>query len=231
MLGPFPSPPPGGRTYCPTDVFSYTSQVPTQPHPTAPAAHPLLCFTPNSMLLLLGATPLCRWAWSHLFSGDFTPGQQCPRHETADTWYLITQWGSPTLLLRGQLAASGRAISKTGSPRDGVQATLGCRGCSTAPQSSPAHPGTTTGLQHQLQTQPGLINQIIYPAPLWAFHPTCAEKGGKGLYWTFSPYQVSRKSSGWSGCISRWVNHGSLWSSTAHLDCRSCTQDTNFGEI
>lgn len=66
-MGHFPFPPPGGKTYCPSDVFSYTSQAPTQPPPTAPAAHPLLCFTvntPNSMLLLLGASPLCRWARS-----------------------------------------------------------------------------------------------------------------------------------------------------------------------
>lgn len=75
-----------GRTSCPTNAVSYTSQVPTQPPPTSPAAHPPLCFvkafgpsvmkTPNSMLLLLlGADPLCRWARSHLFLGNFMPGQ------------------------------------------------------------------------------------------------------------------------------------------------------------
>lgn len=80
LVGTFSLPPPGGRTYCPTDVFSYTSQAPAQPPPTASAAHPLLCFmvnTCNSMLLLLGADPLCRWAQSHLFLEDFTPGQLC----------------------------------------------------------------------------------------------------------------------------------------------------------
>lgn len=82
----FLPPPLGGRTSCPNDAISYISQVPTQPPPASPAAHPPLRFvkalglsmktTPNSiLLLLLGADPLCRWTRSHLFLGDFMPGQ------------------------------------------------------------------------------------------------------------------------------------------------------------
>lgn len=93
---------------------------------------------------------------SHLWRYSRTHPLQIP-DITSYSWY------SPTLLLRGQLVASGRA---SGSSSDGVQVTLGCRGCSRASQHSPAHPGITAGLQHQLQTQPGLVNQTIYPAPL-----------------------------------------------------------------
>lgn len=138
----------------------------TQPPPTAAAAHPLLGFTvniPNSMLLLLRASPLCRWAQSpHVPGGLHTwPAVCCSRHgssrgagvlgqlqpqppgdtagPSAGTFTSSHSWYSPTCLLRGQLAASGRAASMTGSLSDGVQVTLGCRGCSTASQDSPAH--------------------------------------------------------------------------------------------
>lgn len=202
--------------------------------PTHCCASQWTSLTPHSffwgpVLSAGGHCPTCSWRPSHLASCVLPQAWQ-----QQDTWDSYSyspshlqilqdslqtpgtsshSWYSPTLLLRGQLAASGRATSKTGSSSDGVQVTLGCRGCSTAPQHSPAHQGITAGLQHQLQTQPGLINWTIYTAALWAFHPNRAGKGGKGLYCTFSPHQVSRKSSGWSGCISRWVNHGSLWSS------------------
>lgn len=127
----FLPPPLGGGTSCPTDAVSCTSQVPTQPPPTSPAAHPPLRFvkalgpsvtkTPNSrLLLLLGADLLCRWARSHLFLGDFMPGQlhaapgmtAAGKQKTwdrplwglssADTWYLVIQLITALLLLRGK---------------------------------------------------------------------------------------------------------------------------------
>lgn len=124
FVGIFSFPASGGRTYCPTGVFSYTPQVPTQPPPTAPAAH---LNTPNSILLLLGTSPLCRWAQSHLLLGDFIPGSsrragdlgQLQPHghleilqDPAPAGTSPQSWYSPPLLVRGHLAASGRATSK-----------------------------------------------------------------------------------------------------------------------
>lgn len=63
----------------------------------------------------------------------------------------------------------------------------------------------------------------------------CAGKGGKGLYWTFWPYQVSRKYYSWSGCISNRVNHGSLQSGNAPAGLRIMNlwhaNYTNFEKI
>lgn len=205
FVGTFSFPAPGGRTYCLTDVYSYTPQVPTQPPPIAPAAH---LNTPNSMLLLLGDQSSLQVGTVPLVLGELHTWQQqgsrrlgtaAASQPPGDTprptpcRYLITELVQPSCLAK---RASGSFWQGNFKDDDRVMEYKWHWDAGDVAQHHSTALPTWKSLQDFSASfkHSQIINQTIYPATLQAFHPNCAGKAGKGLYGTSSPYQVSRKS-------------------------------------